>query len=182
MDLMRALTGGLAGLALVAGTSGCGAIADKASEKATEKIAESATGCEDVDFDVEGGGASANCDGRQFDASATGQAALPDGWPEDLPAPDGTQIVTSGGATDGLGYLGLVPGTVDQVAADVRATLEAAGYTIDEDASTTPTGDTVNGGSASVQASDGTFTANVLLTTDASDQESVSINWTLTPV
>lgn len=174
MDLKRALTGGVAGLALIAGATGCG----KLTEKATEKIVEEASGCEDIDIDAGAGGASGTCDGQQFDGSATGNASLPEGWPEDLAPPAGTSIhASTGSVTSGeFGFVGTVPGTVAEVEADIRGILEAGGYVIDDEASHS----TDDGTSAAITASDGSFTAGVGIGSAAAEEGSVTVTWSLT--
>ncbi|HEY4378181.1 MAG TPA: hypothetical protein VGM93_13530, partial [Acidimicrobiales bacterium] len=99
---MQATTRRLAALGLcgVFTLTGCGKIAEKATEKAIEK----ASDCQNVH--VSDKGASGECNGEKFDANSKGGTftdkdgnttsygtsdGLPKGWPADLNPPQGTK-------------------------------------------------------------------------------------------
>lgn len=177
MRTTQAMTAGAVALALVVGGAGCGAVAEKATEKAVEK----ASGCEEIDASgdqvgAECDGVSANLDsegnvavtdeeGNSLDASADGTAALPEGWPEDLAPPEEARI-TSATVSDGdLGVTAALDGDVDEVFAGVKGRLEQAGYTIESDTVT----DAGEGTVGSVTASGPDFDATISVTSNHGD-------------
>jgi hypothetical protein len=67
--------------------AGCG---ESASEKAGEKAAEELLGAENVEFDEDSGEMSIkDKDGNEL---STSDGELPDGWPDEVPMPDGAKI------------------------------------------------------------------------------------------
>ena len=118
--------------------SGCGAIADKAGEKIGEKVAESATGCENID--VSDKGVSAECDGNSVSVDSDGNVTssdedgnsgsfetgseLPEDWPAELDPPDGTKVlVSSTNTVNGKRSwfaVAAVPGEVADLASGLR--------------------------------------------------------------
>ncbi|QYG92944.1 hypothetical protein HC251_11225 [Iamia sp. SCSIO 61187] len=132
MDVRRGVAAGLVGLALVAGTAGCGKIGEKVAEEAIERNSD----CEDIDIDADEGAVSGSCSGDGFDASVSGDAELPAEWPADLAVPEGLAIVTST-STDtpvlSLNVVGSVDGEVPAVYETIKTQLTAAGFTIDTD-------------------------------------------------
>jgi hypothetical protein len=126
------------GAALVLGT-GCGAAADKAAERVSEEAAEEAIGGGNVDIDDDG-----NVQVETEDGSvAYGTGDLPEGWPEDVPMPDETEIEGSFGGTTAsgtnltvAGETSLSPEEVDQHFAGIGWTTDSefSGGAADEDA------------------------------------------------
>lgn len=77
-------------------TAGCGAVAEKASEKATEQVIESQTGG-DVDVNADGDGSvEFETDDGSF---SVGTGEVPADWPDDVPLPDDVEVL-SGATTD----------------------------------------------------------------------------------
>lgn len=158
MEIRRAVAALVAGGALLAGAVGCGAIAEKASEKVTEKAVESATGCKDID--VKGDGeVSADCGDGNVKFDSSGDADLPEGWPSDLDVPSGIRILATASDESAIGLTGTIEAEPDDVVAEIKGQLEAAGFTLDEDAIT----DGGNGFGLSVVAEDGEFRAGVIV-------------------
>lgn len=80
--------------------AGCGAAAEKVSEKATEQAIESQTGG-DVDIDTDGEG---SVDIETEDGSLSfGTGEIPEEWPQDVPVPEGIEVLsgTTMDASDG---------------------------------------------------------------------------------
>jgi len=112
--------------------TGCGKIA----EKATEKVAEKATGCKDIDVNQSGG--SATCNGTGANVDANGKAKLPDGFPKELAPPSGSKVYSALSNKDADGNATYVvtaslDGSAKDVAARLKQQLGDAGYEITDD-------------------------------------------------
>lgn len=177
MDITRTLAAGALGLVLLTGAAGCGAVAEEAGERIAEEAVEQNSDCSDVEIDSEGG-FSGTCGGDQIDVDASGDAGLPDAWPAELAPPDRAQVITS---TDTDGSLALTYGLDGEVAAvadEVKAQLEAAGYTIDDDTAAQSAGST----SASVSATGPEYSADVVITDVQNAVEgNITVVYTLLP-
>ena len=177
MRTKRAMAAGAVALALVVGGAGCGAIAEKATEKAVEK----ATGCEDIDasgeqvgaecdgvsanVDADGNVAVTDEDGNSIDASADGSAALPEGWPAELAPPADARITSATVSGDDLGLTAALDGDVAEVFSAIKGQLEQAGYTIESDT----VADAAEGTVASATASGPDLDATVSVTSNVGD-------------
>ena len=163
------------GLVLVG--AGCGG-GSEAGDKLAEKILEE-NGGGDVDINSdEGSYKFTDENGNTFEGSVDGEgASLPDGWPSDLAPPDGVKIVTaSSNAVDGkatMSVLAEAGGTVEEWATGLKSQLTDAGYTIDNDTSTSGSDGSYAGLSAS---GDYDVFASV---SDGSDEGTVTITVTL---
>jgi hypothetical protein len=112
-------------LALSLGGAACGGGDDVA-----DKIAEEAG----VSTNEQGNVAVTDKDGNEVEVGS--DVDLPDDWPDDLPLPDGTKVI-SASSNDQTGFVvsaGL-DGDVTEVGDEIKGTLEDAGYTIDSDTS-----------------------------------------------
>lgn len=112
--------------ALLLGATGCGKIADKATEKIVEKGIEAGTGGK-VDIDSKGGGFSIETDegSMRFDADEGGfrmendegsyqaGSGMPEGWPSDVPLPPTFEPLTGHSFRDGESENLSVQGSVD---------------------------------------------------------------------
>jgi hypothetical protein len=101
-----------------------------------EEAIERNSNCEDIDINADEGAVSGSCEGEDFDANASGNAELPEGWPTDLAPPEGFQIVTSTASDTPvrtLNVIGSLDGEVATVYEGMKAQLTAAGYTIETD-------------------------------------------------
>ncbi len=188
MRTTRVVAAGAVALALVVGGAGCGKVA--------EKVAEKASGCEDIDasgdevgancdgvsagVDADGNVAVTDEDGNSFDASADGTGALPDEWPADLAPPEGAGIVSSTVTDANLSVTAGLDGDVGEVYEGIKTQLEAAGYTIDYDT----VSDSGAGQVGSVAASGPEWDANVNVSTNNGDTSlgSVLVVYSLTKV
>lgn len=178
MRVRRSAAAGLVGLALVIGASGCGKITDKVAEEAIERNSD----CTDVDIDSGDAGFTGNCGGTDISGNLSGNAELPDGYPAELAPPEGTKIVAATGTQDPAAYdvFGTLAGEVADVYADVKAQAEAAGYTIDpatDSLSDGPTGPVGN-----FTGTNGELTLNVTVSSVATGEGEVSINYVLAAV
>jgi len=108
--------------------AGCG----KASEKAAEKIAERAIedqlgGNADVDYGPDGSARIETADGiyetdgegnvriETADGTVTGGVGVPEGWPEDVPIPDGIDVQYGAASSDGASIAGNSTGSPAEV-------------------------------------------------------------------
>jgi hypothetical protein len=113
---MRSTRTALAALTLTALTTtsvlitGCGAVAEKAGEKAAEKAIESQGGG-NVDIDTSGDG-EISIDTDEGSVSF-GSGEVPAEWPEDVPIPDGLEVSTGSTIDASDGRLVSVVGTTD---------------------------------------------------------------------
>lgn len=126
-------------------TVGCG----KASEKIAEKALEHQTGA-DVDLDSNGGisietedgSYSADADGNVVietdEGTITAGAGLPDGWPEDLPIPDGVAITYGSVSAEFASATGMSERSPADLMDDIRAAF--AGWEVEDESTTTSTG------------------------------------------
>lgn len=161
MEIGRTVVAGAMGLALLVGT-GCGAIAEKATEKAIEQ----SSGCTDVDIDADGG-VSADCEEGQFDIGVGGGAALPSDWPAELAPPSDATIATAFSDGREMHVSAGLDGDLDAVAGGIKAQLEAAGYTIENEA----TSDVGGQRSATLSAEGPDFRATVVVSDVANATE-----------
>lgn len=144
---------GVTGMLLT--TTGCGKVADKASEKVAEKTIESQTGGS-VDLDSSNGkmkiktkdGEYSYTDGgvtaKTKDGSATygDNAKVPDGWPSDVEIPKGLKIGASSTQKADGGTEYLVSGTLGKGKAkstysSLSSSLKSNGYTLSDPAELT---------------------------------------------
>ncbi len=119
----------------------------KATEKLTEKAIEESAGGGDVDIDDDGSFSFENdegsfsvdedgnvkIEGEDGEFSIDGSSGeLPDGFPDDVPVPDGLDIITGSKTSDGeqtiYAVFGNVAGDPDEVFADIIAAFEDDGY------------------------------------------------------
>lgn len=186
MGMKRTVMAGGLALALVVSGSACGKVA--------EKVAEKATGCEDIDaageeigaecdgvsskVDSDGNASVTDEDGNSFDVSADGTGELPEGWPANLAPPEGTRIISSTVSSGNLSLTAGIDGDVTAVYEGIKSQLEGAGYTIEADTVTSAgTGDV-----ASVTASGPDVDASVSVSENQAQAEygTVLVNWVLT--
>jgi hypothetical protein len=116
--------------------TGCGAAAEKASEKLTEEAIESQTGG-NVDIDASGDG---SVEIETEDGSMSfGTGEVPADWPEDIPLPD--ELVVQSGSTSAAadGDLVAIIGTSSDTPEDLLATYKdaLADWTISGEVTTT---------------------------------------------
>lgn len=102
----------------VLGAMGCGS---SSSEKVAEQVAKGASGVKDVDIDNNGKSVKiTGKNGDQLEISGSDDGKLVDGWPTDVPLPDGAKITSSGKiATGDTGSQFTVSATVKMSASDV---------------------------------------------------------------
>ncbi len=163
------LIAGAAALALVTvlGT-GCGKVANKVADKATEKAIDHATGGS-VDVNSSDGGVSI----RTKDGSATygNGTKLPDGWPKDLPVPDGMELHSATSSkSSGTTYL-MITGTAESAEPAgmydaLKQELVDAGYTIDNDNQSTAGGNGFYGTLSGSKADGAKAQASVVAASD----------------
>jgi len=151
MEITRTLVAGAMGLALVVGGVGCGQAAEKATEEAVEEAAEAAVeesgDCEEVDIGSDGS-FSGSCNGTDIETEADGDvdvsseeggfgigsgADLPEGWPADLEVIEGLELSISADDEFGLGVNGNMDGDLTETADQVRADIEAADFTLEDE-------------------------------------------------
>lgn len=178
MDVRRGVAAGLVGLALLAGTTGCSKIGEKVAEEAIEANSD----CENIDINADEGAVSGSCEGQDFDANASGNAEVPEGWPTELAPPEGLKIVTSN-ATDTpvrtLTVIGSLDGDVATVYEGIKTQLTEAGYTIDADS----LADGPTGPAGTLGATGAEYTAAVSVSEVANALDgNVTITYTLTAV
>ncbi len=109
--------------------TGCGQIAEQATEQALEQAAEQAGGG-NVDLDLDSG--TVTVEGEDGSMAIGSDLALPDFWPADVPPFDGGSLISVVESGEGASGTWQVEGNVTDVAEAYRATLEGAGYTIEE--------------------------------------------------
>ena len=196
MITKRAATA-LIAAALLAGTTACGAAADKVSEKAGEKIAEKAIedqtgGNADVDIsdggvkvsDGEGGSYEVDADGNVSGSSGDGSyemgegTKLPDGWPKDLEPPSGAKLVSAITTGDTMSVVANVDGPIRDVYEAVKGQLTDAGYDLSNDSYTSAGG----GDFAALSGKGDDYEAVVTLTTDTSGGSGTVVTMSLTKV
>lgn len=180
MRIKRTTTAGAVALALLL-AGGCGAVAEKATEKAAEKAIEADGNCENVDLDLDsgGGGVSADCGGESIDIDAGGGASLPDGFPADLAPPAEANIIFATSSGDGFTVTAGLDGDIDAVFEGIKTQLTDAGYTIDNEASTDAGGTQTR----NVLATGSEYSANVTVTDTANAAEgNLSVSYILATV
>ena len=116
-------------LLVAAASSGCGQIVQKATEQAVEQAAEQAGGG-NVDLDLDSG--TVTVQGEDGNMAIGSDLALPDNWPADVPPFDGGSLVSVMDSGTGVTGTWQVDGSVKDVADSYRATLEGAGYSLEE--------------------------------------------------
>jgi hypothetical protein len=156
------------GVALVVG-AGCGGAADSAAERLSEEAIEEAAGGE---VDIEDGSAKVtNEDGSSFEV---GTGDLPEGWPEDIPMPEGTEITSSAKGADGSDQSFTVTATTSLSPEEVDAHFADLGWDSESESSSEAGGETylsrtlVSGDqrlSVGVSTASGETTFNLVLTT-----------------
>lgn len=103
--------------------AGCGAAAEKVSEKATEKAIEQQTGGK-VDIDSSG---DRSVDIETEDGSMTlGGGEIPEEWPEEIPLPDDLTVQTGAAMDASDGRLVSVVGATDDTPEEILASLKEA--------------------------------------------------------
>lgn len=186
MGMKRTVMAGGLALALVVGGSAC--------SKVAEKVAEKASGCEDIDasgdevgaecdgvsskVDSDGNASVTDEDGNSFDVSADGTGELPEGWPADLAPPEGTRIISSNVSNGNFSVTAGIDGDVTAAYEGIKSQLDRAGYTLEADTVTSAgIGDV-----ASVTASGPGFDASVSVSENQAQPEygTVLVNWVLT--
>ena len=166
---------GAVALALVFVGVGCGG--SDAGDKLAEKIAEKNSGG-DVNIDSDKGKVSyTDENGNKSEIDVSGGAKLPDGWPDELAPPDSVKIVTSSTNTTAgkktMTVLGEAKGSIDDFTDPLKSQIEDAGYTIENDSSTSGAG----GGYVGISAKGADYDL-VATITDGSDGK-VNITMTL---
>ncbi len=178
MDVRRGVAAGLVGLALLAGTTGCSKIGEKVAEEAIERNSD----CENIDINADEGAVSGSCAGEDFDANASGNAEVPEGWPSELAPPEGLKIVTSNATetpTRTLTVIGSLDGDVATIYEGIKTQLTEAGYTIDADS----LADGATGPSGTLAATGPEYTAAVNVTEAVNALDgNVTVTYTLTAV
>lgn len=178
MEIRRALTAGAIGFALLVGGVGCGKVAEKASQKAAEKVIERSSDCEDVELDGSGRVA-AECDEGTFEFDGGGGAELPGDWPQELGLPEGARILMSSTSSGTMSVTAGVDGDVDEVAATLTSQLEEAGFTVEDETST----DLGEIRTATVRATGDRYEATVMVGDMAGgDHGDLTLTYSLTPV
>lgn len=109
-------------------TASCGSAAeeagDTAAEQLTERLAESQGGGDvDVDFDSGDGSFSLETEDGSFE---TGSGAVPEEWPEDVPLPDGLEVVSGSTSDTDAGVTVAIVGTSTTSPSDLLAELKSA--------------------------------------------------------
>lgn len=119
---VRPVAAVLAGVALL-GAAGCGQAAEKVAEKATEEAIESQAGDgakvdigQDGTFEIE----------TEEGSYSAGTGEVPEGWPDDVPLPDGLEIVTGSNLGNDAERITSVIGTTDESPDAVAAFYEEA--------------------------------------------------------
>lgn len=172
---------GLVAAALVLGLSACGAVADKASETAGEKLAEKAIedqtgGSADVDIsdggvkisDGEGGTYEVDADGNVSGSSGDGNyqmgegTELPEGWPAELAPPSGAEIVSAISSGDSQSVVANIDAPIRDVYEGLKGQLTDAGYDVSSDNYTSSDG----GDFAALSATGTDYEVVVTLSTD----------------
>lgn len=103
--------------------AGCGAAAEKVSEKATEQAIESQTGG-DVDINTDGEGSmDIETEGGSL---SFGTGEVPEEWPEDVPLTEGLEISSGSTIDSSDGELVSVTATTDDTPEEILATLKDA--------------------------------------------------------
>lgn len=92
----------------------CGG-SDKVAERIAEEAIERETGGS-VDIDTDGGSVSVETDDGSF---SMGQGSVPDGWPDDIPLPDGLEVLAGSEITQDDGVYVTITGNVDATAAEL---------------------------------------------------------------
>ena len=162
---------GLASALLVVSSTGCGKVADKAtnkvSEKGLEKVIEGQSGGK-VDLDVKGGGFKVQTKDGSKVQSGSG-SSMPDDWPKVLALPKGFQIKMSTTTKDSGNPLQTVMASGNGDGAKIFATykknLESAGYEIESESSSEIDS---NNQMRQLTAGRGASNATVMVTTDHS--------------
>ncbi len=123
--------------------AGCGAAADKASEKATEQLVESQTGG-DVDIDTADGSVEIETEDGSM---SFGTGEVPAEWPEDIPLPDGLEVLSGSTSDSSDGRLVGIVGTATASPEDILATMkdELADWTISGESTVTGTDGSITG-------------------------------------
>lgn len=119
---------------LALGASACDAVADSVAENVAEGIAEQAAGG-DVDIDVDEDGGNVRIESSEGTLDIGG-GELPEGFPADLPLPDGHEVQSSmsqGNADAATLFVTVTaPGTFDDVVAALESGLADGGWTVDD--------------------------------------------------
>lgn len=131
---------------------GCGEASDKAAETAAEKAIESQSGG-DVDVDVDNGEVKVETEDGTYesdgdgnvrieteDGTFTGGSGLPDDWPEDIPMPDGVEVVYGSSSPEGATVTVTGSGSVDELMADFEDAL--SDWTAEDETTMETGGDT----------------------------------------
>lgn len=167
---------------VVLSSAACGSVAEKAGEKASEKIAEKAIedqsgGNADVDIsdggvkisDGEGGTYEVDADGNVSGSSGDGSyqigegTALPEGWPQSLDPPAGSEIVSAITSGDTMSVVVNIDAPIREVYEALKGQLDDAGYELSNDTYSSSDG----GDFASLSGTSSTFDAVITLATDA---------------
>jgi len=173
---------------LVLGASGCGKVAEKATEKVTEKAIEDQTGGKaKVDLgngkvkvkDGSGNSYETDQDGNVKIKSDDGSTSftsgdgtkLPDGWPKDLEPPKGTTIETATATEGALTVSGSLAAPVKDVYDGLKAQLADGGYELTADSYNTSDGI----GSAALTATKGKKDVSVSITEGSDGAKSATV-------
>lgn len=122
---------GLVGGCLLAASTvtACGQIVENATEQAIEQAAEQAGGG-NVDLDLDSG--TVTVEGEDGNMAIGSDLALPDTWPADVPPFEGGSLISVMDSGNGSTGTWQVDGTVKEIGDSYRATLEGAGYSLEE--------------------------------------------------
>lgn len=114
--------------------TGCGNIAENVAERAVEEAAEAANGGGEVDLEIDEEGGAISITSSEGSFSVGGDQELPQDFPDDLPLPADSQVLSSMSFSDGadrsVNVSMTVVGDAASVADQLQADLEQGGYTI----------------------------------------------------
>lgn len=166
---------GAAGLALVllTGVSGCGKAAEKIGQKATEKAIESGADG-NADVDISDGEMNIETEDGSF---SVGSGEIPDSWPEDVPLPDGLEVLSAMDmGSDGESMIN-VSGTTDMTPDEVTAFYESGldGWSESDSFSSRAE----EGGMSSVSYEQDGRTVGVTILDDPDEATTLSLSYTV---
>jgi hypothetical protein len=162
----------IAVLIAATGLTACGAVAEKAGEKATEKAIESQTGG-DVDVDTDDGSVSIE---TEEGSASFGTGEVPEDWPDDIPLPDGLEVLTSSSTVSGNERLTAVTGSTDTEPEEILAWMKEELPDWEISGETTSTG--TSGDLASAQFRSGERLVTLAATTGLGDGTNLTISHT----
>lgn len=164
MEIRRKLLAGAIGLALVAGTVGCGGSDEEAGDEVAETAPDRTTGTAPgrttgtaPDGTAGGDGTTGRTDGT-VDADGDGDADLPPHWPARFVLPERMTLIRAITHADEIQVRGTIEGELDAVVAEFETVVEEAGLGIYEQM-TTPSDDQTTNVTRSADAEYDVFVA-----------------------